>query len=569
MCCAGGKTSLLSILGNRTQKEVEVKGSILFNGQRPGHDLKRKLGFVTQDDLLFPALTVWETLWYVAQLRLPGSMSQTERSERVNTVISTLGLESCQNTIIGGAMRRGVSGGERKRVSVGHEMIINPSVLFLDEPTSGLDSTTALALVGTLRRLASAGRTIITTIHQPSSKMYQQLDKLLLLSQGHTMYYGDAQEVGPWFGNLGFPCPYGVNLADHILDMATGNNGNRSGESKEKARLMQVQSFQDLQKSSNKFDLMTGHSSAVTGDESERMSQFSVEEVPVSDGPRWAAKWWKQVSVLTVRNFKVNRFERVNTQTILQTAGVSLIVGGLWWQQARTDTIQSARDTIGLLFFEMLFPMFSALFSALFVFPGQMQFLKKERASGMYRLSAYYVSKTVSDLPLDLFLPTLGVFIMYFMTGLRLHPAGAFFANWFLVLLLILSAQGYGLILGAGFSNPKTSQTIATVSMLTLMLVGGFYVADVPVWIGWLKYLSFIYYGFNVLLHVEFGGRTLYDCTSGECVPVENLQQALGLQKDPNAPVHFDYAMLFVMFVVFRGALYFVLNTKTKASQNY
>jgi hypothetical protein len=92
----------------------------------------------------------------------------------------------------GGFFRRGISGGERKRVSVGHELLINPSIILLDEPTSGLDSTTAMNLVSTLCQLAAGGRAVITTIHQPSSRLYQQLDKLLLLSDGHAMYYGEC-----------------------------------------------------------------------------------------------------------------------------------------------------------------------------------------------------------------------------------------------------------------------------------------------------------------------------------------------------------------------------------------
>ena len=118
---------------------------------------------------------------------------------------------------------RGVSGGERKRVSVGHELLMNPSVIMLDEPTSGLDSTTARNLMNTLRELATGFRSILTTIHQPSSRLYMQLDKLILLSDGHTMYSGRADLVHEWFSHLGFGLPFGVNVADFILDLASGD----------------------------------------------------------------------------------------------------------------------------------------------------------------------------------------------------------------------------------------------------------------------------------------------------------------------------------------------------------
>ena len=131
--------------------------------------VKRRLGFVTQDEVLFDALTVGETLRFTALLKLPQSIPTEEKSGRALEVLVKLGLSKVQNSIVGGPMRRGVSGGERKRVSIAIELLTNPSVLFLDEPTSGLDSTTALQLVHTLRELASGGRTVITSIHQPSS----------------------------------------------------------------------------------------------------------------------------------------------------------------------------------------------------------------------------------------------------------------------------------------------------------------------------------------------------------------------------------------------------------------
>jgi ABC-type multidrug transport system ATPase subunit len=165
---------------------------------------------------------VWETLTYAAALRLPRTMSKEAREARVTAVITALGLNKCVGTIIGGFFRRGISGGERKRVSIGHELLINPSLLLLDEPTSGLDSTTALHLLVTLKQLANGGRAVATTIHQPSSRLYQQLDRLMLLAEGHAVYYGTSAAVVPWFATLGFAMPYGVNVADFLLDLAQG-----------------------------------------------------------------------------------------------------------------------------------------------------------------------------------------------------------------------------------------------------------------------------------------------------------------------------------------------------------
>ena len=143
---------------------------------------------------------------------------------RAESIIAELGLERCKDTIIGGQFKRGVSGGERKRVSIGHELLVDPSLLFLDEPTSGLDSTTALRIIKTLQDLAKGGKTIVTTIHQPSSTVYHMFDKMILLSEGHLLYYGNAQKAMDYFASVQFSPPFPMNPADFLLDLANGTS---------------------------------------------------------------------------------------------------------------------------------------------------------------------------------------------------------------------------------------------------------------------------------------------------------------------------------------------------------
>eukprot|EP00873_Tetraselmis_striata_P023562 jgi/Tetstr1/443826/TSEL_003280.t1 len=569
-----GKTSLISILGGRAASVISVEGDILFNGKKPGKSMKRKMGFVLQDDLLYPDLTVYETLYYAAQLRLPKTMSKAEKNERVAKVITALGIDKCQDTIIGGFMRRGVSGGERKRVSVGHELLINPSIIFLDEPTSGLDSTTALALVTTLHGLAQGGRTVVTTIHQPSSRMFQKIEKLMLLSEGRLLYYGLNACCVDWFTALRAPCPFGINVADFILDLASANQGS-SKEEGATIRALQVNAFNGLVEHRS-FDPTSGVTDETValapellaaaegaGESGRQMhagkkhtggglltklgsmasslkhhgSDDGKARAEASDSKAWGASWFSQFSILFSRSVKVRRFDSLSTQKFCQLGAVAFITGLFWWQRGGSNTLSSARDVTGLLFFESLFMSFQAMFGALFVFPNEMRMVMKERSSGMYRLSAYYLARTLSDLPMDCFYPSLFVIIAYFMGGLRLE-AWAFFANWATIILSLLVAQTLGLLLGAGVDNVKTAQTFATIFMLTIMLIGGYYVSVVPAWIAWVKYLSFIYYTYNLTLAIELSGRSYVACTdAGPCVPVPNIQQALGLAKDPNGPV--------------------------------
>ncbi|PNX85781.1 ABC transporter G family member 22-like protein, partial [Trifolium pratense] len=182
-----------------------------------------RIGFVTQDDVLFPHLTVKETLTYAARLRLPKTFTKEQKEKRALDVIYELGLERCQDTMIGGSFVRGISGGERKRVCIGNEIIINPSILFLDEPTSGLDSTTALKIVQMLQDIAEAGKTVVTTIHQPSSRLFHKFDKLILLGKGSLLYFGKASEAMNYFQSIGCTPLISMNPAEFLLDLANGN----------------------------------------------------------------------------------------------------------------------------------------------------------------------------------------------------------------------------------------------------------------------------------------------------------------------------------------------------------
>lgn len=216
-----GKTTLLTALAGRLPGKIS--GSITYNGQPFSSAMKRKAGFVSQDDILYPHLTVLETLTYAAFLRLPKNLTKKEKIEQAELIIMELGLIRCRNSMVGGPLVRGISGGERKRVSIGQEMLVNPSLLLLDEPTSGLDSTTAQRIVATLRWVARGGRTVVTTIHQPSSRLYRMFDKVLVLSEGYPIYCGGANLVMDYFASIGYVPGFNlVNPADFLLDLANG-----------------------------------------------------------------------------------------------------------------------------------------------------------------------------------------------------------------------------------------------------------------------------------------------------------------------------------------------------------
>lgn len=218
-----GKSTLLNALAGRLHHGHGLSGKVLANDRKLTKPVLKKTGFVSQDDVLFPHLTVRETLIFCSLLRLPNSMSKKDKISTAESVIRELGLVKCETTIVGNSLIRGISGGERKRVSIAHEMLVNPSLLILDEPTSGLDSTAAFRLVETLAAMvAGKGKTVVTSVHQPSSRVYQMFDLVLVLSEGRCIYFGKGNEAMNYFGSVGFSPSFAMNPADFLLDLANG-----------------------------------------------------------------------------------------------------------------------------------------------------------------------------------------------------------------------------------------------------------------------------------------------------------------------------------------------------------
>ncbi|KAF3623170.1 ABC transporter G family member 19 [Capsicum annuum] len=213
-----GKSTLLDGLAGRI-----ASGSLRGKVSMGGLDLspsfiKRSAAYIMQDDRLFPMLTVYETFMFAADFRL-GSLSNTEKQERVERLIEQLGLSSTRNTYIGDEGTRGVSGGERRRVSIGVDIIHGPSLLFLDEPTSGLDSTSAHSVIEKVHDIARAGSTVILTIHQPSHRIQLLLDHLIILARGQLMYQGAPNDVSHHLVRMGRKVPKNESPIEHLIDV--------------------------------------------------------------------------------------------------------------------------------------------------------------------------------------------------------------------------------------------------------------------------------------------------------------------------------------------------------------
>ena len=621
-----GKTSLVTAIAGRLNTrrgEYAIEGDVRFveapfdasTDRRSafGSDksLARRVGFVTQDDCLFPSLTVAETVRYAAALRLPDDDKSSEPSEKsknrfslfaalararaaarakaeaADAVIEALGLGRARDTPVGGAFAfpgRGVSGGERKRVAVAVELLTEPSVLILDEPTSGLDSTVALRLVRTLADLAKGSltfrgdvftkndarrrdvrservdhrRTVLLTIHQPSSRVVRALDATLFLARGRRAFYGDARGIQRYFAAMNAHQDFGTNPAEFCVDLCNGEIGEYVGAG-ERANVAVVgddgTSSENEQKTfmllctddvDRVVDVLAARSAAcgsgrvgrdgtvrVSGDAdgadrastssaasdkflfSQKKKETSPKEPKTPSPPRWAVSWCAQTRALLRRSLAARRGAFFDALKIAQVVVVALLVGVLWFQRGERAGAAAVGDVAGALFFELLFLSFLTLFGSLFTFPDERAVICKERQSGAVRVSAYFVARALADVPLDLSPPTLFVAVAYGLVGLR-PSAGAFFAHLFLTYLAVLVASSLGLFIGATFPATKRAQTVASVVMLSVMLTGGFYFDETPAWLDWTKRTSFVNHAYAALLKTQFPNGGAFKCHEHE-----------------------------------------------------
>ncbi|KAI8053263.1 hypothetical protein BDF22DRAFT_743185 [Syncephalis plumigaleata] len=227
-CCAilgpsgAGKTTFVSLLTGKAQR---TSGSVQINGvDEPLSNYSKLIGFVPQEDIMLRELTVRDILMHSAMMRLPAKLPQRAKKKKVLETIKYLELGHVMDNVIGDEATRGISGGQRKRVNIGMELVANPSVLFLDEPTSGLDSATSYEVCSLLRNIAHKQRlTVAAVIHSPSPQAFNQFDDLLVLGKGgRVVYFGPRDKALDYFHRIGFTCPPDENPADFYIAVTSG-----------------------------------------------------------------------------------------------------------------------------------------------------------------------------------------------------------------------------------------------------------------------------------------------------------------------------------------------------------
>ncbi|KAM8800920.1 broad substrate specificity ATP-binding cassette transporter ABCG2-like [Rhynchonycteris naso] len=414
----GGKSSLLDILAARKDPQG-LSGDVLINGGPRPANFKCNSGYVVQDDVVMGTLTVRENLQFSAAVRLPTTMTNHEKNERINMVIQELGLAEVADSKVGTQFIRGVSGGERKRTSIGMELITDPSILFLDEPTTGLDSSTANAVLLLLKRMSQQGRTIILSIHQPRYSIFKLFDSLTLLASGRLVFHGPAHEALGYFASAGYHREPYNNPADFFLDIINGessavvlNREDKDGEAKDteepsKRDKPLVEKLAEFYVNSTFFREMKVELDQLSGVQKKKKSE-GFKEIT------YATSFCHQVRWISKRSFKnLLGNPQVSIAEIIVTIFLALALGVISYDLKNDPT--GIQNRAGVLFFLTDKQCFTSM-AFLELFVAEKKLFIHEHISGYYRVSSYFFGKLLADvLPIRTIESIIFTSITYFL----------------------------------------------------------------------------------------------------------------------------------------------------------
>ncbi|XP_013764705.1 broad substrate specificity ATP-binding cassette transporter ABCG2d [Pundamilia nyererei] len=461
------------------------------------------------EDVVMGTLTVRENLRFSAALRLHVSVPQVEKEARVNHLIKELGLTEVADSKVGTQMTRGISGGERKRTNIGMELIIDPAVLFLDEPTTGLDASTANSVLLLLKRMASHGRTIIMSIHQPRYSIYRLFDTLTLLVGGKMVYHGPAPNALEYFANIGYACEAHNNPADFFLDVI---NGDFTATAMTKVHGSEDLDFKELSSSRQSIEERlvdeyrnSGYSSNTRAELERIVKDKRCGSLPKSRTITYNSSFFHQLRWVLHRTFQ-NLM--LNPQTSVAQLGVNvflaLIVGAIFF--GVKDDQSGIQNRMGALFFITTNQCFSTV-SAAELFITERKLFVHEYISGYYRVSVYFLSKILSDIALRTVTSVIFSCVVYFLIGLK-STAEAFFVFMLTVTLVAYTATAMTMAISADQSVVALANILMTITFVFMMIFSGLLVnlPSTKDWLAWLKYFSIPRYGLAALKINEFVG---------------------------------------------------------------
>ncbi|KAG9082294.1 hypothetical protein FS749_006963 [Ceratobasidium sp. UAMH 11750] len=545
-----GKTTLLHALVGRLANLPVTSGSVKYEPAHmnlgPGaatalsaRKMKDRVGFVRQHDHLLAHLTVRETLECAAALRLPASISAETRRLVVEQTIQELGLRDAADTVVGGALRKGISGGERRRLSIGCALVTLPSILALDEPTTGLDAFTAFALLQTLSDLARRGRTVLLSLHQPRSDAFALFDRLVVLCRGDVVYAGRREKCLAWFEGMGVGGPEarareedgecvekqsaeeagvavgGVNPLDWLIDVCSIDPKD-DGSARRVERLVRgwKEHGSDIAnerapKAAEQPEIV--RTLSAPGQDEMLLYAGSTQD----EGEGEVAKrlkrpgMWRQTVVLTHRSIKgVTRDYAQLLGFVCQSVGIAVLLGITFLRLEESPSDIQSLKTLSYQHAPCYF--YLSLIYAIYKFcETDLVVFDREREDHLYQVFPWLFAEYIANLPLHAASSGLFALILYFLTNMRTEDLAR---NLFIFIgecvLVQLGTVGFALLAASLQRTYAQASLMANGLSIFFLLNAGYLLLRPPVYVSWVKWISVYYYGFRAVAISQFRGRS-------------------------------------------------------------
>ncbi|CCD25961.2 ATP-binding cassette transporter SNQ2 NDAI_0G01850 [Naumovozyma dairenensis CBS 421] len=527
---AGCSSFLKVTAGEIDQFAGGIKGDITYDGIPQKEMMKHYKADVIYNgelDVHFPFLTVQQTLDFAIACKTPANrvngVSKAEYIQSTRELYATIfGLRHTYQTKVGNDFVRGVSGGERKRVSIAEALAANGSIYCWDNATRGLDASTALEYTEAIRLMTNLlGSTAFVTIYQASENIYSLFDKVSLLYNGRQIYYGPVTEAKEYFDRMGYECPPRQVTAEFLTALTDPNGLHQIKPGYERKIPRSAKEFEDYWLASPEYAQLrkdiAEYKNSIDTDKTREIYNKSMAEEK-SKGTRkksyYTISYWDQILLCTKRGFQ--RIYGNKSYTVINTCAAiiqSFIVGSLFYNTPSTTNGAFSRG--GVLYFALLY--YSLMGLANISFENR-PILQKHKGYSLYHPSAEAIASTISEFPFRMIGRTLFIIILYFLAGLH-TSAGAFFMVY---LFLTLTTEGISLMfemIASACDTLAQANAINGVLMLAISLYST-YMIQLPSmhpWFQWISYVLPIRYGFESMLNAEFHGRHM-DC-GGTLVP--------------------------------------------------
>ncbi|CAG8930878.1 unnamed protein product [Penicillium salamii] len=525
-----GCTTLLKMLSNRRAGYQEISGEVRFGdmSHEEAEEYRGQIVMNTEEEIFFPTLTVGETMKFATSGKIPAHLPQGYDSKRdyqdeINKfLLQSLGISHTASTKVGNEYVRGVSGGERKRVSILECLAARASIYCWDNSTRGLDASSALDWARSIRAMTDVySISSIVTLYQAGNQIYELFDKVLILDEGKQIYYGPMNDARPFMEDLGFVCEDGANVADFLTGVTVPTERKiRPGFETSFPR--DAASIQSVYRSSSIFKhAFTDYSYPTTEIARTRTADFkesvSFEKSSKNKNSRYTVSFLSQVKACISRQYQIIGGDMV-TFGMKQGSNLAqaLIAGSLYYQAA--DDSSGVFIKGGVLFWSVLYNSMTAMSEVVDSFTGRPVILKHKSLAYIHP-AAICIAQIAADIPIIILSVTTWSLVIYFMAGLVLG-AGNFFTYWIILFITNLSACGLFRAIGAIFGSFDTAAQLSGYAIGIMAMYAGYQIhaTQMHPWFGWLYWLNPLSYGFEALMGNEFHLQTI-KCVTTNLIP--------------------------------------------------